>query len=354
MSARDRLPMIGISVGDLNGIGTEVIIKAFAEPAFMELCIPVIFGSSKALSFYRKALNLSNFNFNSVKSLDKAFPKAVNVINVWEEEVPIIPGEATQTSGKYAVKSFTAAMDALIKNEIDALVTAPLSKSNVKSDSYPFTGHTDYISSRFPNQQSLMMMVGEQLKVALVTVHIPIKEVAAKINSELIQRQLEVLHHALIRDFGISKPTIAVLGLNPHAGDNNLIGKEEEEIIKPALKATKAKNILVFGPYPADGFFANGNYKKFDAILAMYHDQGLIPFKYMSFDSGVNFTAGLPVIRTSPDHGTAFDIAGKNVANESSFRSAVFTAIDIINFRRDYDEMTKNPLKKSILTEESN
>jgi len=196
--------------------------------------------------------------------------------------------------------------------------------------------------------------VGEQIRVALTTVHIPLKEVSAKINADLINRQLEVLNRTLIRDFGISKPTIGVLGLNPHAGDNNVIGKEEEETIKPAIKAAKAKGILAFGPYPADGLFGNGSFKKFDAVLAMYHDQGLIPFKYMSFDSGVNYTAGLPVIRTSPDHGTAYDIAGKGVANESSFRSAVFTAIDIIKFRRDYDEMTKNPLKKTVLQGESN
>lgn len=354
MPVRDRLPIIGISIGDLNGIGIEVILKTFSDPAIMELCVPVIYGSSKALSFHRKALNLPNFNFNAIKALDRITPKAVNVINVWEDEVPIVLGEPTATSGMYAVKAFTAAMDALVKNEIDALVTAPMSKSNIKSGAYPFTGHTEYISSLFPNQPSMMMMVGEQLKVALVTVHIPLKEVAAKINADLINRQIDILHKTLIRDFGISKPTIAVLGLNPHAGDNNLIGKEEEDIIKPAIKAAKAKNILAFGPYPADGLFGNGSFKKFDATLAMYHDQGLIPFKYMSFDSGVNYTAGLPVIRTSPDHGTAFDIAGKGIANESSFRSALFTALDIINFRRDYDEMTKNPLKKSVLQGESN
>jgi len=341
-------------MGDLNGIGIEVILKTFSEPAILELCVPVIYGSTKALSFHRKALNLPNINFNAIKALDRISPKTVNVINVWEDEVPIVFGEATATSGMYAIKSFIAAMDALVKNEIDALVTAPINKSNIKSGAYPFTGHTEYISSLFQGKESLMMMVGEQIRVALTTVHIPLKEVSAKINADLINRQLEVLNRTLIRDFGISKPTIGVLGLNPHAGDNNVIGKEEEETIKPAIKAAKAKGILAFGPYPADGLFGNGSFKKFDAVLAMYHDQGLIPFKYMSFDSGVNYTAGLPVIRTSPDHGTAYDIAGKGVANESSFRSAVFTAIDIIKFRRDYDEMTKNPLKKTVLQGESN
>lgn len=339
--------LIGISQGDINGIGLEVIIKTFADPAMLELCTPLLYSSGKTLSYHKKVLQMENFNFNTVTSSEGIMPRKFNVANIYSEEVNIEPGKLTETGGAYAVKSFVAACESLSKGKIDALVTAPINKQNTHTENFPYTGHTAYLDERFGKGNALMMLVTGDLKVALCTEHIPISEVASTITQERIVKKIKSLADSLKQDFSINKPRIAVLGLNPHAGDAGTIGDEEERIIIPAIKTAMQEGMLVYGPYPADGFFGSMTFKKFDAVLAMYHDQGLIPFKYIAFDSGVNYTAGLPVIRTSPDHGTAFDIAGKNMANEQSFRNAVYLACDIVRTRRNYKQATANPLKAS-------
>lgn len=339
-------PVIGISCGDLNGIGTELIIKTFSDSRILEHCTPVVFASNKLINFYRKAVPEASFNYQSTKELNKLNTKQLNVFNCWEEEVMISPGQLTETGGKYAVKSLEVAVQALKDKQIDGLVTAPIHKKNIQSASFNFTGHTPYLKSVFNANDVLMILYSGNFRVALVTEHIPVQEIAKYITRENIYNKLQLLQQSLKRDFGIDKPKIAVLGLNPHAGDEGLIGNEEETIIKPVIKDAKQKDILAFGPYSADAFFARGHYEKFDAVLAMYHDQGLIPFKTLAGGEGVNFTAGLPGVRTSPDHGVAFDIAGKNKAEESSFVSSIFECIDIINRRNFYDENHKNPLKK--------
>ncbi len=336
---------IGISQGDINGIGLEVIIKTFADPAMLEICTPVLFSSGKTISYHKKTLKLDNFNYNTINSAEAAVPRKFNLVNVYNEEVNIELGRLTSSGGMYAIKSFEAACEALSKNKIDALVTAPIHKHNTHSDSFPYAGHTSYLDDRFGKSNSLMMLVSDSLKVALCTEHLPIASVAATITHERILKKLRILAASLKQDFSINKPKIALLGLNPHAGDSGTIGEEEEKIIAPSIKTAMQEGILAYGPYPADAFFGAMMFKKFDAVLAMYHDQGLIPFKYMAFDSGVNFTAGLPVIRTSPDHGTAFDIAGKNEANEESFRNAVYLACDLVRTRKNYKQATANPLK---------
>jgi len=339
--------IIGISQGDINGIGPEVIIKTFAEPAMLELCTPVLFSSGKTVSYHKKTLQAESFNYNTISSLDSIVPRKFNLVNAYNEEVNIELGRLTSNGGLYAVKSLQAACEALSKNKIDALVTAPIHKHNTHSDSFPYAGHTGYLDERFGKGNSLMMLVSEGLKVALCTEHMPIASVAEAITIERITKKLKTLAHSLKQDFSINKPRIALLGLNPHAGDMGTIGEEDEKIIAPVVKAAVAEGMQVYGPYSADGFFGAGTYRKFDAVLAMYHDQGLIPFKYIAFDSGVNFTAGLPIIRTSPDHGTAFDIAGKNMANEESFRNAVYLACDVVRTRKNYKHATANPLKVS-------
>ena len=338
-------PVIGITCGDLNGIGTELIIKTFSDSRMLEQCIPVIFSSNKLINFYRKASPEINFNYQSTKELNRLNNKQVNVYNCWEEEVAINPGLLNETGGKYAVKSLIAAAHALKDEQIAGLVTGPIHKKNTNSNDFNFTGHTPFLQHFFGAHDVVMMLCASNFRVALVTDHIPIAEVANSITKENIIKKLNILHQSLVKDFGIDKPRIAVLGLNPHAGDEGLIGKEEEEIIKPVIKEAR-QNMLVFGPYSADAFFARRQQQKFDAVLAMYHDQGLIPFKTLSLGEGVNYTAGLPVVRTSPDHGTAFDIAGKNQADESSFITAVFECIDIIRRRKEYSENHKNPLRK--------
>ena len=345
MSMQQQRPLIGISIGDLNGIGTELIIKTFSDHRVLELCTPVIFASNKVINFYRKSTPEMNFNYQSSKDFSKINPKQVNIYNVWEEELPIAPGQLTETGGKYAIKSLIAAVDALKEKKIQGLVTAPIHKKNTQSAEFNFTGHTPYLKHVFGVNDVLMLMAAENFRVGLVTEHIPVSEIAKYITREAILSKLNILKDSLIKDFGIDKPKIAVLGLNPHAGDEGLIGKEEEEMIKPAIKDAK-HNMLVFGPYSADAFFARNQQVKFDAVLAMYHDQGLIPFKSLSVGEGINYTAGLPVIRTSPDHGTAFDIAGKNKADTSSFLAAIYGCLDIINYRQAYHENRKNPLKK--------
>lgn len=338
-------PVIGITTGDLNGIGIELIIKTFSDNRILEMCTPVIFSSNKVINFYRKSVPDANLNFQNIKELNRINYKQVNLFNVWEEEVAVTPGQLTDVGGKYAIKSLVAAAEALKERKIQGLVTAPIHKKNTQSAEFNFTGHTPYLKHLYGAQDVVMMMVSDNFRVALVTEHVPVAEVARHITRENILSKLNVLNQSLIKDFGIDKPKIAVLGLNPHAGDEGLIGKEEEEIIRPAIKEAK-HNMLVMGPYSADAFFARRHYTKFDAVLAMYHDQGLIPFKSLASGEGLNFTAGLGGIRTSPDHGTAFDIAGKNKADNGSFLSAIFECVDIINRRNGYFENRRNPLKK--------
>ena len=338
-------PVIGISIGDLNGVGTELIIKVFSDHRLLELCTPIVFASNKVINFYRKLMPEFNFNYQSIKDFTKINHRQVNIYHCWEEELALTPGQQTEMGGRYAVISLVAAANALKENKIHGLVTAPMNKKNTQSPEFNFTGHTPYLKQFFNAPEVVMLMVANQFRVGLLTEHIPVSEISNFVTRERFLSKLNCLHQSLNRDFGIDKPRIAVLGLNPHAGDEGLIGKEEEEIIKPAIKEAK-HNMLVMGPYPADAFFARRHHEKFDAVLAMYHDQGLIPFKSLAIGEGVNFSAGLPVVRTSPDHGTAFDIAGKNKADHTSFLSAIYSCIDIINQRVTYADDRKNPLKK--------
>lgn len=345
MSFSQNKPVIGISVGDLNGIGTEVIIKTFSDHRLLELCTPLIFASSKLINFYRKSIPEINFAFQSTRDFSRIAHKQVNLYSCWEDEIAILPGQLTEIGGDYAVKSLVAAVEALRDKKIQGLVTAPIHKKNTQSPTFNFTGHTPYLKHAFGLNDVLMLMVSDNFRVGLVTEHVPVKEIAQYITREAILSKLNILRDSLIKDFGIDKPKIAVLGLNPHAGDEGLIGREDEEIIKPAIKDAK-HSMLVFGPFSADAFFARNQQSKFDAVLAMYHDQGLIPFKSLSSGEGVNFTAGLPMVRTSPDHGTAFDIAGKNKADSSSFLASLYACIDIIRNRQEYEDNRKNPMKK--------
>jgi 4-hydroxythreonine-4-phosphate dehydrogenase len=338
-------PVIGITCGDINGIGTELIIKTFADHRILEQCTPVLFASNKLINFYRKSVPEVHFNYQSIKDFTKVNHKQINIFNCWEEDVMINPGQLNETGGKYAVKSLLAAANALKEGHIQGIVTAPIHKKNVQSPEFNFTGHTPFLKETAKANDVLMLLYADNLRVALVTEHVPVKSIVQHITKENIVSKLNLLHQSLRRDFGIDKPKIAVLGLNPHAGDEGLVGNEEEQIIKPAIKEAK-HNMLAFGPYSADAFFARRSYLQFDAVLAMYHDQGLIPFKTIAVGEGVNFTAGLPFVRTSPDHGTAFDIAGKNKADITSFTTAVFECVDIITRRNEYDERTKNPLRK--------
>ncbi len=339
-------PLIGISCGDLNGIGIELIIKAFSDNRVLEQCIPIIYASNKVINFYRKSIADINFNYQNTKEYSRVNNKQVNIFNCWEEEVPVNPGQLSDISGKYAVLSLQTAVAALKQKQIDGLVTAPIHKKNIQSAEFNFTGHTPYLKSIFEVKDVAMMLCAGNFRVALLTEHIPVSEVAKHVTKEAIVSKLSIIHKSLQKDFGIDRPRIAVLGLNPHAGDEGLIGNEEENIIKPAIKEAKNNNMLVTGPFSADAFFARGQHQKFDAVLAMYHDQGLIPFKTLASGEGVNYTAGLPSVRTSPDHGVAFDIAGKDKADISSFLTALFECIDIINRRNEYDENRKNPVRK--------
>lgn len=338
-------PVIGISIGDINGIGPELVIKTFSDPRTLELCTPVIFASNKVINFYRRSGTETPFNYQIIKDLGRIVPKQVNVFNCWEEDVIITPGQLNETGGRYAVRSLVAAANALKENRISGLITAPLHKNNTQSAEFDFTGHTPFLKSLFGANDVVMFMVAENFRVGLVTEHIPIKDVAQHITRENILSKLSIINQSLIKDFGIDKPKMAVLGLNPHAGDEGLIGTEEELIIKPAIKEAKY-NYIITGPFSADAFFARGYHQRFDAVLAMYHDQGLIPFKSLAAYEGVNYTAGLPVVRTSPDHGTAFDIAGKNIADHSSFLAALYRCLDIVEKRNFYRENHRNPLKK--------
>lgn len=343
---------IGISIGDINGIGLEIILKTLSDHAIYDYCTPIVYGTTKVASFYRKALSMGDFSFNVISRPDQANGKRPNMINCWDEDVKIEPGSASPTGGKYAFISLERAVSDLLEGNTDALVTAPINKHTIQNDSFNFAGHTEYIQHRAQAKDSLMFLVGEDLRVGVVTGHVPVSQIASGITKESIISKLELMKESLKNDFWVQKPKIAVLGLNPHAGDNGLIGTEEKDIIIPAIEAANESGIFAFGPYAADGFFANGSHMKFDAVLAMYHDQGLIPFKYIDFHTGVNFTAGLPVVRTSPDHGTGYDIAGKNLASESSFREALFMAMNIVKRRREMAELTSNPLKITKLSKD--
>lgn len=342
----ENKPVIGFSCGDINGIGTELIIKVLSDNRILEICTPVVFANNKLINFYRKSLPDLNIIFSPLKDLTRVNHKQVNLFNCWEEDVNVTPGIMNDIGGKYAVTSLSVAVEALKSGKIDGLVTAPIHKKNIQSGSFNYTGHTPYLKSFFGVSDVAMLMIAENMRIGLLTEHVPVKDIAQFITRENILSKLQVINQSLKRDFCITKPRIAVLGLNPHSGDEGLIGKEEIDIIKPAIKDAKQKDIFCFGPYSADAFFARGQYEKFDAVLALYHDQGLIPFKSLSLGEGVNFTAGLNAVRTSPDHGTAFDIAGKGIADETSTRQALYSCIDIINNRKEYDTQRKNPLKK--------
>lgn len=336
----------GITVGDINGIGLEVIIKTLSHPSVTQLCTPVIYGSSKVVSYHKNIVNPAEFSFHSTNAADKLYQQKINVVNCWQDNVNIALGKETEEGGRFAHIALDRAAADLKEGHIDLLVTAPISKNAMQLAGFTHPGHTEFLASAFGVKEGLMMMVSDSLKVALATTHIPLQQVSSALSKELIRAKLDQLINTLVVDFGIAKPVIAVLGLNPHAGENGHIGKEEEEIIRPAIIEAKKAGDLIMGPYPADGFFGSWQHKKFDAVLAMYHDQGLIPFKMLHFSDGVNFTAGLPFIRTSPDHGTAFEIAGKNQADPSSFRSALFTAIDIYKSRDRFRKDSSNAVKK--------
>ena len=325
-------PKIGITIGDVNGVGPEIIIKMLSNDLIYSMCTPIIYGSTKVLSYYKKAINNHKFKYTQLKSWSKLNGKQTFVVNCIDEHPIIKPGKETEEAGVYAFKSINTALEDWKDGKIDALITAPINKNLVAlaaGEEYNFKGHTEYISTYCGSDESLMLLTSDRLTVGLVTNHIPVGEIANKLKTKLIADKLLLLNNSLKNDFGIHKPKIAVLGLNPHAGDNGLLGKEEEKIIIPAIKDIFSRGIYVFGPYPSDGFFGTNDYSKFDGIIAMYHDQGLIPFKSISFEEGVNFTAGIDIIRTSPDHGTAYDIAGKGIASEKSIRNALFLAIDI-------------------------
>lgn len=326
-------PRIGITIGDLNGIGAEVIIKALSDARLFSLFTPVVYGSTKVLSFYRKQMGLEEFNYSQVRNKGQYAGKAVNVVNCWEDMIEINPGQPSKQTAKAALLSLKRAVEELKEGHLDGLVTAPIDKNTIHGEDFPFQGHTEYLTQEFNAGESLMLMVGENLKVGLVTEHVPVKDIPTFITKERVELKIRLMELSLKQDFLISKPKIAVLGLNPHAGDEGLLGREELDVIKPVINDLKTKGKLIFGPFPADGFFASGQHSKFDGVVAMYHDQGLVAFKTLSFESGINYTGGLPYVRTSPDHGTAYNLAGKNLASESSMRQAMYVACDIIKNR---------------------
>ncbi|WP_299678188.1 4-hydroxythreonine-4-phosphate dehydrogenase PdxA [uncultured Dokdonia sp.] len=342
---KDQKIKVGISIGDLNGIGTEIVFKTFADSMMLDFCTPILFASVKTLSYIKKVLG-SQISLHGIDSVSKALEGKVNVLNVWKEPVKIAFGEATEETGKYALKSFVRATKALKEGEVDVLVTAPINKATVQTDEFKFPGHTDYLAKELKGD-AMMLMATDSLKVGLLTDHVAVKDVPFHITPEVITQKVETLYKTLQSDFGIHLPKIALLGINPHVGDNGVIGDEDDKVLIPTLEKIRDTGKIVYGPYAADSFFGSGNYKNFDAILAAYHDQGLIPFKTLSFGKGVNYTAGLDQIRTSPDHGTAYEIAGQNKADHGSFREAVFMAIEMYRKREDYKELTKDVLKIS-------
>lgn len=331
-------PKIGITLGDFNGIGPEVIIKALTDPRLLSMITPVIYGSSRVISFYKKLMNLEEFNYSQVKTKGQFFAKAINIVNCWEDVYEIHPGQPSREAGKAARLSLNRVVEDVKEGLIDGFVTAPIDKNTIHSEDFPYRGHTEYLTQVFNATESLMFLVSDNLRVGLVTEHVPVKDISTLITQERVELKIRLMELSLKKDFGISKPRIAVLGLNPHSGDEGLIGEEEKNVIRPVIQDLKNKGKLIFGPFPADGFFAASEYTKYDGVLAMYHDQGLVPFKTIAFENGVNYTAGLPIVRTSPDHGTAYAIAGKNLADESSLRQAIYVASDIIKSRRIQSE----------------
>ena len=346
VSSRERL-VIGISLGDYNGIGPEVILKALQNNRLQKICTPVIYGSMRILNRYRNLLDMKDWNLHGAQTIGQISHKLTNVITCWpDQNGDIQPGQVTPEAGQAALACLQRAVDDLKDGKIDALVTAPINKYNIQSEEFAFPGHTEYLAEQFGVKDNLMFLVSELLRVGVVTGHVPLGSVREQVTRERIAQKLTLMMQSLKQDFGIEKPKIAVLGLNPHAGEEGLLGNEELDIIKPLLTEWLNKGELVFGPFPADGFFGTKAYRKFDAVLAMYHDQGLIPFKAIAFEEGVNFTAGMPAVRTSPDHGTAYDIAGKNLADETSMLQAIYTAIDVARQRKEYMELEAGKLKK--------
>ncbi|MFT4970321.1 MAG: 4-hydroxythreonine-4-phosphate dehydrogenase [Chitinophagales bacterium] len=345
---QDKKPKIGITIGDINGVGPEVIIKMLSNERIFQYCTPIIYGSTRVLSYYKKLLNNNTFRYSALNDWSKLMDKQANVVSTIEDEPEIQVGQETAIAGKYALDAIDKALEDWKEGKIDALLTAPISKNTVaKAAEGKFTGHTEYLAEKTGADDSLMILFADNLRMGLVTNHIPVSEISSKLTKIKVQNKIEQFSKSLVEDFFINKPKIAVLSLNPHAGDNGLLGSEELEILIPAINQSYRNGILALGPYAADGLFGSGNFKKFDGILAIYHDQGLAPFKALTFDEGVNFTAGLDLIRTSPDHGTAYDIAGKNIASERSMRQALFAAIDIFESRTEYKELTSDKLKRT-------
>jgi 4-hydroxythreonine-4-phosphate dehydrogenase len=337
---------VGITHGDINGISYEVIIKSLADSRILEMCTPIVYGSPKVAAYHRKTLDIELFSFNHILSAKEANSKRVNIINCVDDEIRVELGKSTKQAGEAAFLALEAAVRDIKSGEIDVIVTAPINKENIQSDNFSFPGHTEYFAKEFGTKDYLMLMVSDIFKVGVVTGHIPLEKVTESITKNKILSDIRLLNKTLLEDFSVRKPRISILGLNPHAGDGGVIGSEEQNIIIPAIKQANDEGIIALGPYPADGFFGSGEFKKFDVTLAMFHDQGLIPFKSMAFESGVNFTAGLPIIRTSPGHGTAYGIAGKGTASEESFRNALYLAVDLFENRKRYKELSKDPLQR--------
>jgi 4-hydroxythreonine-4-phosphate dehydrogenase len=344
MEGNKEILRVGITIGDVNGIGVEIILKSLKDNRILSDFTPVIYGSSKVLSFYKRNINLQDFNYVNCKSADEIQSKKINVINVWDDEFEITPGISNDQGGSYAFKSLEAATNDIASGKIDVLVTAPISKDNIQKAGFQFPGHTEYLADLSGVKNALMVLASPFLRIALVTTHLPLKDISSTLTKELILSKIKQFENSLKKDFNIQRPQIAVFGLNPHAGENGKLGTEEQEVILPAISASKNEGILAYGPFAADGFFGSEIKNQFDGVLAMYHDQGLTAFKALSFDDGVNFTADLPIVRTSPDHGTAFDIAGKNCASEQSFRSAIYLAIDVFKNRKFLKQISANPL----------
>ncbi len=340
MSEKDQIFKIGITHGDINGIGYETILKTLIMPRISEICTPIVYGSSKVASYHRKLLKLGDFSFNMIRTADQAMLRKANMINILDSEIKVDIGHSTPVAGEMSLLSLELAMNDLLKNDIQAVVTSPINKKNIQTDSFHFPGHSEYLAQKAGIDNYLMFMVSPTVRVGVVTDHVPLAKVSQLLTPEKILNKIRLMQKSLVIDFNIRRPKIAVLGLNPHAGDDGVIGKEDEDVIFPAIRQAFDEDILAFGPYPADGFFASGQFRKFDAVLAMYHDQGLIPFKLLSQDQGVNFTAGLPFVRTSPAHGTAYDIAGKDVASHESFLNALYLAIDVLKNRKQFSEQT--------------
>jgi len=344
---------VGITHGDINGISYEIIIKALQDQRIFDLFTPIVYGHSKVAAYYRNSVNLPDFNFNLVKSPEKAQHRKPNLINISENEIKIEMGQPSEAAGSLAVQSLEVATNDLKNAKIDVIVTAPINKHSIQSDKFHFPGHTEFFAERFETSEYLMLMVSDQLRMGVATSHVPLKDVSSKLTPELLESKIRVFHHGLMQDFNIRKPKIAILGLNPHAGEEGLLGNEENDIIIPVIKKMKKEDMLIFGPFPADGFFGSDAYTKYDGILAMYHDQGLIPFKLMAFQNGVNYTMGLPIIRTSPAHGTAFELTGKNVASPDPLRAAMYLAVDIHRNRNLFKEINKDPLPYGLMEEEN-